>query len=214
MAIRAIIMAALAAVSLAGCATNSPGPDSTPAQAAAAAYVHDGPPEITLYTMINNRSGSGAHTSILINASQRVVFDPAGSVRLGSVPEVGDVLYGITPRVRDFYERAHARETFHVRIQTIQVSPQVAEMALNLARSNGSVASAQCAASTSALLRKLPGFESIKGTWYPNNLADQFAKLPGVQERFLYEDDADDKAIAIARFEAEQRAAQQAQAGQ
>ncbi|WP_206080288.1 hypothetical protein [Pacificoceanicola onchidii] len=208
---RAMIFAALAAMTLAGCAANNSGKESSPEEITAAAYRHDGPTELTLYTMINNRSGSGAHTSLLINASQRVVFDPAGTVRLKAVPESGDVLYGITPRVRDFYERAHARETYHVRIQTIRVSPEVAERALRLAQARGPVASAQCAASTSALLQQLPGFESISGTWYPNKLADQFAQLPGVSDRKLYEDDADDKAIAIAEFEAAQDAAQNGQ---
>ena len=205
MGIRAMVLAACAALTLAGCAANTSGVDSSPEEIAAAVYRHPGPPELTLYTMINNKSGSGAHTSLLINApSQRVVFDPAGSVRLRAVPEMRDVLYGITPQVRNFYERAHARRTYHVRIQTIQVTPQVAEAALRLAEARGPVASAQCSASTSELLSQLPGFETIRGTWYPNNLADQFAKLPGVTDRKLYEDDADDKAIAIAAFEAAQ----------
>ncbi|MCT4555975.1 MAG: hypothetical protein N4A53_14905 [Pelagimonas sp.] len=197
-----------AALALAGCAGGPlSGPDASPEQASAAAYRHSGPPELTLYTMINNRSGSGAHTSLMINApSQRVVFDPAGSVRLRAVPELNDVLYGITPEIRDFYERAHARETYHVRIQTIQVSPQVAEAALRMAQQNGPVASARCAASTSAILARLPGFESIEQTWFPNNLAAQFAQLPGVSDRKLYEDDDDDKAIAIAEFEAKKAA--------
>ncbi|WGW04828.1 hypothetical protein [Tropicibacter oceani] len=216
MGFRAIALAVCAAITLAGCAANTSGVDSTPEEIAAAAYRHPGPTELTLYTMINNRSGSGAHTSLLINApSQRVVFDPAGSVRLRAVPEMRDVLYGITPQVKDFYERAHARRTYHVRIQTIQVSPQVAEAALRMAEARGPVASAQCSASTSELLSKLPGFESIKSTWYPNNLADQFAKLPGVTDRKLYENDEDDKAIAIAEFEARQAGnGQMAQTGQ
>ena len=27
------------------------------------AYVHDGPPRISLYTMVNNESGAGAHSA-------------------------------------------------------------------------------------------------------------------------------------------------------
>ena len=61
----------------------------------------------------------------MINGSQRVIFDPAGTVRLSAVPERGDVLYGISPKVADFYARAHARETFHVVIQEIEVSPDI-----------------------------------------------------------------------------------------
>lgn len=203
--VRNFVMAATAAVLLAGCGSPHNLPDAKPEEVARLAYSHDGPPAITLYTMINNRSGAGAHTSIMINASQRVVFDPAGSVRAKNVPEVGDVLYGITPAVKDFYERAHARETYHVRIQRIEVTPEVAEQALRLAQARGSVPQAQCTLSTSGILSQLPGFESVGSTWFPNSLAEKFAELPGVEERKLYEDDEDDKAIAIAEFENAQK---------
>jgi hypothetical protein len=158
--------------------------------------------------MINNRSGQGAHTSIMINGSQRVIFDPAGSVRLSAMPERGDVLYGVTPQIEDFYERAHARETYHVRIQRVEVPMAVAEQALRLVQANGAVASAQCTLTTSGILQQLPGFQSLPRTWFPNQLADAFAELPGVQERRLYEDDDDDKAIAIAEFTQQIQAAQ------
>lgn len=105
-------------------------PDASAEVISSASYRHDGPAALTLYTMINNRSGAGAHSSVMINGSQRVIFDPAGTVRLSAVPERGDVLYGITPQVADFYARAHARETYHVVIQEIDVSPEVAEQAL------------------------------------------------------------------------------------
>jgi hypothetical protein len=197
------LAAALAvAVVLSGCAGGpQTGPDSTPEEAAAAAYRHDGPPAITLYTMINNRSGSGAHTSIMVNGSQRVIFDPAGSVRFAGVPEIGDVLYGVTPTVERFYESAHARETYHVRIQHIEVPAETAELALRLVQQNGSVAPAACTTATSAILGQLPGFGSIRRVVFPNKLADQFAGLPGVTERKLFEEDSDDKAIAIAEME-------------
>ncbi|MBV2359048.1 hypothetical protein KUH32_04610 [Thalassococcus sp. CAU 1522] len=177
--------------------------ESSPEEAARAAYRHDGPPEIVLYTMINNRSGSGAHTSIMINApSQRVIFDPAGSVQLSVMPEIGDVLYGITPSVLDFYERAHARSTYHVRIQRLPVSPQSAERALRLVQANGIVPAAQCTTATSRILSQVPEFSSVRSTLFPNNLADQVAQIPGVTERRLYENDGDDKELAIAEFEA------------
>mgnify|MGYP000109049570 FL=1 len=176
-------------------------PDASAEVISSASYRHPGPPALTLYTMINNRSGAGAHTSLMINGSQRIIFDPAGTVRLSAVPERDDVLYGITPGVADFYARAHARETYHVVIQRIEVSPEVAERALRLAVANGPVASAQCALSTAAILRKLPGFESVGSTWFPKRLMDDFAELPGVQTSKIFENDDDDKAVAIAQFE-------------
>lgn len=199
--VRSLALAVCAALTLAGCAGGLSGRNATDEEVAAAAYKHNGPSSLTLYTMINNRTGSGAHTSLMINASQRVVFDPAGSVRLKAVPEVNDVLYGITPEIRQFYESAHARETYHVKAQTVIVPAEVAERALRLAVSNGAVSPSMCTNSTSQILSKLPGFESVSSTWFPNNLSAQFGKLPGVTTRVLRENDDDDKDIAIAQFQ-------------
>jgi hypothetical protein len=200
--------AGLALLALVGCGAGADmRPDASPEVISSASYRHPGPTALTLYTMINNRSGAGAHTSLMINGSQRVIFDPAGTVRLSAVPERGDVIYGITPGVADFYARAHARETYHVVIQTVEVPPEVAERALRLAVANGPVASAQCALSTAAILRQLPGFESVGSTWFPKRLMDDFADIPGVQTSKIFENDSDDKSVAIAQY-------QQALAGQ
>ena len=94
------IFSVLTLVILAGCgAGNDMRPDASAEVISSASYRHDGPAALTLYTMINNRSGAGAHSSVMINGSQRVIFDPAGTVRLSAVPERGDVLYGLTPQV-------------------------------------------------------------------------------------------------------------------
>lgn len=201
---RTFILTGLAALPLAGCATPEQNrPNATREQVAAAVYRHDGPPALTLYTMISNTSGSGAHSSLMINApSQRVIFDPAGSVGLSAMPEIDDVLYGITPRIKEFYERSHARSTYHVRIQRIEVPDATAELALRRAQANGKVAPAACTSATSKLLSELPGFESIRPVLFPNKLADQFARIPGVTERKLFENDADDKRLAEAAAEA------------
>jgi len=195
------LIAGMALLVLAACAGGVNGPDASSEVISSASYRHGGPTALTLYTMINNRSGAGAHSSLMINASQRVIFDPAGTVRLSAVPERGDVLYGITPAVADFYARAHARETFHVVIQRIEVSPAVAEQALRLAQARGGVASAQCAVATAGILRKLPGFGGITSTWFPKRLMESFAELPGVQTTRIFESDSDDKSLAVAQFE-------------
>ncbi len=179
---------------LSGCGTLAVTPTTaTPEEAAAAAYVAPGPKSLTLYTMINNRTGRGAHTALMINASQRVIFDPAGSVDLDQMPEIGDVLYGITPPIRDWFERSHARSTFHVRIQTLEVAPEVAEQALQLVMANGHVGSAQCASVTASILKQLPGLEGLQSTWFPGQLSESFKALPGASYRELHEDDEDDK---------------------
>ena len=75
-----------------------------------AAYRHDGPPALTLYTMVSNKTGAGAHTSLMINGSQRVIFDPAGSVQHPDIAERGDVLFGFEtapgPQTGSGYEKS------------------------------------------------------------------------------------------------------------
>ena len=183
-------MALVVALTVSACAKEARW--SSDEELAKVQYRAEGPAKLTLFTMINNRSGAGAHTSLMINASQRVIWDPAGTFYHPAIPERNDVLFGISPRVADVYTRYHARETFHVVVQEIDVAPAVAEQALRLALAKGNVGDAQCALSTSGILSQLPGFESISTGWYPKKLAEQFGALPGVTERRLYEyDNAD-----------------------
>lgn len=206
---RFLVLTLVALAALAGCATGDRTRYDPPEVIEKAVYRHDGPPALTLYTMVNNRTGQGAHSSIMINGSQRVIFDPAGSVQHSAIPENGDVLYGITPRIAAFYASAHARETFHVVIQRIEVPAETAEMALQLAINNGAVPQAFCANATSNLLGQLPGFGSIRSTFYPLKLSKQFGALPGVTTRVLRENDADDKSVAIREFDAQQSTLEQ-----
>ncbi len=128
--IKPVLALALGAVLVAGCAQK--GKESSAAEIDAAVYVPDGQPKLTVFTMVNNTSGTGAHTALLIEGSQAVIFDPAGSFNHPQVPERGDVLFGMSPDWVQLYKSAHARETFHVVSQEIEVSPAQAERALQL----------------------------------------------------------------------------------
>ncbi len=196
---RSILLALGAALFLAGCAAESV--RSPMEEVSRAAYVHDGPPRLTLFTMINNNSGSGAHSSLMINGAQRVIFDPAGSFNsLRTLPERDDVLYGITPHVADVYTRYHARKTFHVRIQKLDVSPELAARAIRLVEENGPVPNAACALATSRILGELfPG--QVGTSWFPKKIADDFARIPGVTEETLYEYDDDDNSRVLANWD-------------
>ncbi|NSX53820.1 hypothetical protein [Parasulfitobacter algicola] len=163
---------------------------------ARAMYRHDGAPALTLYTMVNNRSGSGAHSALMVNGSQRVIFDPAGSFGHETIPERNDVIIGATPRIEGYFVGYHARETFHVISQRIEVSPQVAEMALQRVMTYGAVPKAGCSRAVTDILNDLPGLQSINQTFFPKNAMQQFARLPGVTTQKHYEDDADDKTVA------------------
>ena len=173
---------------LAACAGSS-FDDASAQEAAAAAYVPSGPPKLTLITVVNNKTGSGGHSALIVSGSQQVIFDPAGSFRHPDATERGDVLYGMSPGWIAAYKSAHSRSTYHVVSQEIQVTPAQAETALQLVQSNGAVGSAFCANATSSLLRKIPGFEDTSVTFYPVKLMEQIETRPGVVTDRYYEDD-------------------------
>lgn len=157
-----------------------------------ARYVHEGPPAVTLFTVIATENGQGAHSGLMINGSERLMFDPAGSWSLPRLAERNDVHFGMTDKMVNFYIDYHARETYYVVEQTKVVSPQVAEQLLQAVRSYGAVPKAQCTRSISSILSSTPGFESLPQTWFPKTLMAAFAELPGVTERTITDDDADD----------------------
>jgi hypothetical protein len=158
----------------------------------AATFVSGQPPSITLYTVISNRSNAGAHTGLLIDGTQRVMFDPAGSWTHPQLPERNDVFFGVTDRMVNYYVDYHARETFRVMTQKVFVSPEVAQLVMSRALAYGAVPQAQCSNSTSQLLEGVPGFEPVSNTWFPLKLSSQFAELPGVITEVIRDEDAND----------------------
>lgn len=205
---RNLLCIGAAMLALAGCAAPQQ-PNADAETLAQVAYRHPGPPKLTLYTMINNRTGRGGHTSLMVNASERVIFDPAGSFHAPVVPERNDVLYGITPAVEKAYRGSHARSTFHVIVQEVEVTPAQAQLAYQLVVSNGRVPGAYCAQATTGILQQIAGFESVDRTFYPEKLAEQFGQLPGVVTNRYYENDSADLKDGIARSGAELSAAAQ-----
>ena len=195
---RTIIAALCGILLLAGCGGEREWAEDDVVQQAV--YRHDGPPRLTLFTMLNNKTGAGAHTSLMINASQRVIFDPAGSFKHDKIPERNDVVYGITPHIADGYTRYHARQSFRVRVQEVDVSPEMAESIMRAVMKNGAVAPAKCSLSTSTVLaRFFPN--QIQPTWYPKKLAEQFQQLPGVTSQVLREYDSDDNSKVLKEWD-------------
>ncbi|MCE8009212.1 hypothetical protein [Aestuariivita sp.] len=187
-----------ASVALTGCA--APSPFASDETVAAVSFRNEGPSTLTLLTMLNNRTDAGAHTSLVIGASERILFDPAGSFKAAGVPERNDVLFGISPRTEQIYISAHARSTHRVVAQTIQVTPQQAELAYRLALANGPVPGAFCTSATVALLRQIPGFEGLGSTFYPANLMAEFGQLPGVETVVHRENDDPSLEAALAQL--------------
>jgi hypothetical protein len=187
---RRLMLCLAAALSLSACgaAERVWAPDDAVAQAR---YVHDGPPTVTLYTVLSTRNGSGAHAGLMVNGSERVMFDPAGTWRHPRLPERNDVHFGMTPKMVNFYIDYHARETFDVVEQTIIVTPQIAELVMQRAKAYGAVPKAQCTVAISSILSGVPGFETLPQTWFPKALMTAFGQLPGVTSRTITDDDAD-----------------------
>jgi hypothetical protein len=201
MKIRSIAALLTMAILMAGCMT--PPQDlsiATDSEIRESVYRHDGPPALSLITVVSNETNSGAHSALLVNGSQRVLFDPAGSFEAKTIPERGDVLYGITPLYKRFYIGAHARISHRVVQQTIYVPAGVAEQALQLVINNGAVPAAGCTRSITNILSQLDGFESIGTSYFPNKARERFGALPGVTEQEYYETDDGNKAVALSQY--------------
>jgi hypothetical protein len=185
-----LVLALMAMLTLAACGAEPKW--ASDESVARARYVHNEPPSVTLYTVVSTRNGSGAHSGLLINGSERIMFDPAGTWYHPALPERNDVHFGITPKMLNFYIDYHARETFDVIEQKINVSAGIAELVAQRAKAYGAVPKAHCTNSISSILRGVPGFENLPQTYYPNKLSDAFGQLPGVTSRKITDDDADD----------------------
>lgn len=185
---RRVLLALFLLAGLAACggADNKWASDEAVSQAA---YRHPGPATLSLFTVISNRTGGGAHSALMINGHERVMFDPAGSWVHPRLPERHDVIYGITDPAVDYYIDYHARITYHVIRHDIEISPELAELAIRLVEQNGPVSKAHCASSVGQILRKLPGFEDAPTGFSPKKIMNYFAAKEGVREEKFYDDD-------------------------
>jgi len=192
----ACLLASLAL--LAGCAGTEEPKWASDADVARARYVDDGPPSITLITVISNATGGGAHSALLLNADERILLDPAGTWYPRPLPERNDVHFGISDPVVDFYIDYHTRVTFHTIFQKVEVSPEVARRAKALAEAHGAVPKAQCAISIGRILDGVPGFENAPNGFSPKALMRYFDTIAGVTRDEFRDFDDDDNSGVIA----------------
>ncbi len=183
---------------LAGCTGPAEPIWDTDALVARSNYTHDGPTTLTLFTVINNKTGAGAHSALMVNGSQRVIFDPAGTWHHPQLAERNDVHFGMSDPIVDFYIDYHSRLSHHTIVQEIKVSPEVAQIALAQIMSYGAVPKAQCSHAVTAVLENVPGFETIGRTWFPKQLSERFASLQGVSTDRVYDNSPSDNSGMIA----------------
>ena len=155
------------------------------AEVARARYVDPNPPSITLFTSINTRTKAGVHSALLINGTERVLYDPAGSWDQALAPERNDMHWGMNPLFLANYVDYQGSAPFELIEQTIFVTPEVAEMVKQNALAHGSANKAACANAIGQILRPVPGFQSLPATLFPKRMSAAFGQLPGVQSQTL-----------------------------
>ncbi|RYH10570.1 hypothetical protein [Tropicimonas sp. IMCC6043] len=192
---RKLLLALCLPILLAAC--GDPGPWASDADVARVAYRDDGPPMVTLFTMVNNRSNEGAHSALMVSASQRVIFNPAGTFKHPFLAQRADLFYGITDEKVDFFIDYHARETYRVIRHDVVVTPEQAEMVLQGVEARGAVANALCTTSINTILRRVPGFEWVPRSPFPKATMRAFDKVPGVTIRRYYDDSPDDRSDIV-----------------
>lgn len=186
---RRVLLVALLPLVLAACGADRVyAPDEAVQRAA---YVSNEPPSITLFTVVRKRGNEGGHSALMINGSQRVLYDGAGSWHHPAIPERYDLHYGINDNIKAFYIDYHARETYDVIEQTVPVSLEVANAAIRRATAQGPTARAFCANSVAQILQDVPGFEGMPRSMFPMRLSRAFSELPGATYRRYQDGDPD-----------------------
>lgn len=160
-------------------------------------YVHDGPPMVSLLTIRNVGSDNGAHSLMLINGDQRVMFDPAGSFTHKMVPERNDVHYGITPRALEVYLNFHTRRTYYTIQSDYEVSLAVANDVIRRAEGYGPVPRSLCSHSISTILQDSGAFPGMRTVLFPGKLQELFEDRPGIKKRIYTDDDSDDNSMVL-----------------
>jgi len=144
-----------------------------------ARYANDEPPSLTLITVVDNLGGRGDHAGVIINAGERILYDPAGSFRHPELPQRDDVIYGFSGRAEQVYRNFHVGESHHMVTQKLVVSEEVALRAMAAALAESKARPGQCASRTAAVLRAA-GL-NVRSTLFPRSQMEDFATLPGVQ---------------------------------
>ncbi len=180
------LAALLAVLIVSGCEIYEP---ASLDEIARATYVSDAPPSVTLLSMVDARSGRSAHAALLVNGSQQVLYDPAGTFTHPDLPRAGDMHYGMTPRFVDYYERYHSRFSHFVHAQKVPVDRATADRIIADAQAEGKTFKMHCGLAVAGALRRAPQFEAVRSSYFPEGARKDFARIPGVEDRYVRETD-------------------------
>jgi hypothetical protein len=197
-----IAVALLGALVVSGCEIYEP---ASPQMIARARYESAEPPSVTLISMVKTSSGRSAHSALLINGSERVLYDPAGTFSHPDLPRAGDIHYGMTEKYVEYYERYHARFSHFVQTQKVDVSRETADRIIANARAEGKSFKMTCSLATADVLRDVPPFTSVRSSWFPETLRQDFARIPGVETGYRRETDIGQNSV-WETMQAEERA--------
>lgn len=184
--VRLPIVALCAAFLLSACADTSEAPIS---RAVTARYVSEGPAYVEVMTMVKTSTGFGEHIGIIISGSQTVLYDPAGTFRHPDLPRRQDVFYGVTPRMASYYKRFHARFKYHVEVQRVSMSVAEADELIAIAEARRATPKLFCARAASDVLNDVPTFAHVNVSFYPDNIRNAVARIPGVETTEVHETD-------------------------
>jgi len=174
-------------IALSACSSNQPWAEAE--KVAAATYKHPGAKTVSLVTIVGTSGAKMGHTALLINGSERVLYDPAGTWYSPLAPERADLHYGITDAVLQNYISYHAREGFEVLKATKVVSPAVADRMIANAIAVGGAAGGLCSANAAQIISMTPGFEGFPVSIWPTKTIEAFLAIPGLAVETYAEDD-------------------------
>lgn len=177
----------LGSMALLGCVRDYP--TASAEEVHAARYAHDGEPALMLISTIGESSGMSEHVGLLINAQERVLFDPAGAYTIAQMPHRDDVHYGVKDRYLEHYISFHARLGFYVKTYYLPVSSQTAQIVYERATHYGQVRMTQCGFAVSDILADIEELKGISRTFFPSTLEREFAALPNVVSSEYHEND-------------------------
>ncbi|MBL4806686.1 MAG: hypothetical protein JKY31_05270 [Rhodobacteraceae bacterium] len=175
-----------ASLFLTGCVNNTVLPA---AEIEAARFVNDDTPFISLITMINTNSNGGEHSALLINGSQQILYDPAGTFRHSRTLRSEDIIYGMTPGLADYYNSYHARFGYYVKVQKLNISLEMADALIARTQAEGAVPKLTCGRATSDILNDFAPFSHINTTYFPGRVMRLFDQIEGVDVTIVREDD-------------------------